>query len=161
MYGPATLEKRKIGKIFIVNNHIPSSPYNGSGCPYSGQKYVPSFVSSQDLVYRSTTRLIHKIHCIRAEVSDKKPLIILISIFKYITAAINTGRQIHWHWVQIQVGNNPKVSKASRTGILLFNSMRDLVLANKIPCLSSQMLPWVKFGHREAKALVRLISKDA
>ena len=54
----------------------------------------------------------HKIYFTRAEVSDTKPLIILIFMLKYITVVINTGRQIHWHWVQIQMGNNPKVSKA-------------------------------------------------
>lgn len=95
MYGPATLEKRKIGKIFIVNNHIPPSQYKDSGCPKSGQKYVASFVSSQDLVYRSPIRVIHKIHFTRAEVSDTKPLIILIPMVKYVTTVINTGRQIH------------------------------------------------------------------
>lgn len=59
MYLSATLEKRKTWKIFIVNNNIPLSEYS-SGCPYSGQRYVPPFVSSQDLVYRSSTKLIHR-----------------------------------------------------------------------------------------------------
>jgi len=75
MYEPATLEKRKIGKILIANNHIPPSQYKGSAHPCSEQKSVPAFASSQDLVYRSPTRLMHKIHFTRAEVSDTKPLI--------------------------------------------------------------------------------------
>lgn len=60
MYGSATLKKRKICKIFIVNNHILLRRYRSSGCPYSRQKCVPSTVSSRDLVYRPSTRLIHK-----------------------------------------------------------------------------------------------------
>lgn len=94
MYGPATLEKRKFGKVFIVNSHIPPSQYKGSVCSYSGQKDVASSILVQGLVYRSPTRLIHKILLTRAEVSDTKPLIILIPMLKYV---INTGRQTRRH----------------------------------------------------------------
>lgn len=34
-------------------------------------------------------------------------------------------------------------------------------MANKMPCLNSEVLLWVKSGHSEAKALVGLIYKDA
>ena len=44
---------------------------------------------------------------------------------------------------------------------MLFSSSRDLVLANEIACLNSQMLPQAKSRHRGAKALVGLSSKDA
>lgn len=94
MYGPVALEKRKFGKVFIVNSHTPPSQYKGSGCSYSGQKDVASFISVQGLVYRSPTRLIHKILLTRAEVSDTKPLINLIPMLKYV---INTGRQTRRH----------------------------------------------------------------
>lgn len=118
--------------------------------------YIPTFVSSQNLAYRSPAGLGHKINFTRAEVSNTKPLIIIIPMVKYIITVINTGRQIHWH--QVQMGNNLKVLKASRTGILLFSSMRDLVLANKYHVWA--LTSWVKFGHGGTKILVRLINKD-
>lgn len=117
MYGSAPLEKRKIWNVFFGNNHIPLSQYRSSGCPYSGQKYVPSSVSSQDLVYRSSTRLIHKLQFTRAEVSDTKPLTILIPTSKYTTTTTDP-------WT---LGKNSKVSTACKTVILLFSSMRYLM----------------------------------
>lgn len=82
MHGPVTLEKRKIERVFVVNNHIPLSLYKGSDRPYSKPKFVSSFFSSQGLVYRFLTWQMHKIQFTGAETSDTELLTILIALLK-------------------------------------------------------------------------------
>lgn len=94
MYRPATLEKRKIGEIFVVNIIFLQVHAKAQVVHTKAKIYIPTFVSSQDLVYRSPAELVYKINFTSTEVSNTKPLIIIIPMLKYIITVINTGRQI-------------------------------------------------------------------